>query len=112
MPLVWLASMSDSCPTRPVAASYPVPPTRRDAVAPLHSQIRIGHDRHLQTAPIGLLFSLGRLITLAKSQTPPRPCQRIAIGLIAEYSPIADRAVSAEQLHARLWANNATRLFG
>ena len=48
----------------------PVPPTRRDAVAPCHSQTRIGHDRHLQTAPIGLLFSLGRLIGLAGWQRP------------------------------------------
>jgi hypothetical protein len=69
------------CPTAqpgPVAASYPVPPTRRDAVAPLHSQIRIGHDRHLQTAPIGLLFSLGRLITLlglAETESSLSYCQ-------------------------------------
>src|SRR5438270_708369 len=38
--------------------------------------------------------------------------QRSTIGLIAEIFNIADRAVSAEQSHAQLWLNNATRLSG
>ena len=31
---------------------------------------------------------------------------------ITEYSPIVDRAGSAEQFHARIWPNNVTRLSG
>jgi hypothetical protein len=41
------------------------PSRRRGEISSLHSQTRIGQDPHLQTAPIGLLFSLGRLIGLA-----------------------------------------------
>jgi hypothetical protein len=44
--------------------AHSVPPTRRDAIAPLHSQTRIGQDRHFADGTDRRLFSLVRLMGL------------------------------------------------
>src|SRR5712691_273988 len=41
----------------------------------------------------------------------PQP-RNVASTQYFTFSPTSDRAVSAEQFHARLWPNNATRLSG
>src|SRR6266478_8020377 len=78
MPPVWLASMSDSCPTRAGCCELPRPADaeRCSCTAPFADTHRPRPT--LQTAPIGLLFSLGRLITLlglAETESSLSYCQ-------------------------------------
>jgi hypothetical protein len=82
MPPVWFASMVDSPPNKD-RLPLVTPPRRREKMQ-LHLSIPrtgIGQDRHLPTAPIELLLSLGRLIDLAGW---PRPK---SLNRVVSYEP-------------------------
>src|ERR1700674_5309798 len=112
MPPVWLASMSDSCPTRAGCCELPRPADaeRCSCTAPFA-------DTH-RPRPT---FADGTDRTTVLPRSAHNSCEITdpAEALSADRYRADCRiftyrgcAVSAEQFHARLWPNNATRLSG